>query len=187
MAFVVIYDASVLYPAPIRDLLLRLARTGLFQARWTDQILDECFAALQRQRPDLPPDRLARTRELIVQAVPDCLVEGYQPLIDGLHLPDPDDRHVLAAAIRAGSQVIVTTNLRDFPAEQLSPYDIEAQSADDFVTELLSLAPDVVASTVREQAANLTQPPQTIEQLLDTLENSIPLAVREIRRHVDSE
>ncbi len=187
MAFVVIYDASVLYPAPLRDLLLRLARTGLFQARWTDQILDECFAALQRQRPDLAPDRLARTRQLMVQAVPDCLVEGYQPLIDGLHLPDPDDRHVLAAAIRAGSQVIVTTNLRDFPAEQLSPYDIEAQSADEFVTELLSLAPDVVAATVREQAANLKQPPQTLEQLLDTLEKSIPLTVREIRRHIASE
>lgn len=90
MAFVVVYDASVLYPAPVRDLLLRLAQAGMFQARWSDYILDECFAALTRQRPDRSPDRLARTRELIVAAVPDCLVEGYEPLIDGIELPDPD-------------------------------------------------------------------------------------------------
>src|SRR5690606_23517778 len=78
MAFVVIYDASVLYPAPVRDLLLRLAQAGLFQARWSEHILDECFAALSRQRPDLPADWLIRTRELIATAVPDCLVEGYE-------------------------------------------------------------------------------------------------------------
>jgi len=181
MAFVVVYDASVLYPAPVRDLLLRLAQAGLFQARWSKDILDECFAALTRQRPDLPPDRLARTRELIVAAVPDCLIEGYEPLIDGLELPDPDDRHVLAAAIRTGAQVIVTANLRDFPADRLAPYDIEAQAPNEFVIDLLSLAPDAVVAAVEDQAAALRRPAQSVDELLDTLARQMPQAAHAIR------
>jgi predicted nucleic acid-binding protein len=112
MAFVVVYDAAVLYPAPLRDLLLRVARTGLVRAHWTEQILDECFRNILANRPDLSVALLARTRELMNQAIPDVIVTGYQSLIDGLTLPDPDDRHVLAAAIRAGAQVIVTWNLK---------------------------------------------------------------------------
>ena len=181
MASVAVYDASVLYPAPLRDLLLRLARTGLFRAKWTDAILDECFEAIRRQRPDLAPDRLARTRALMVQAVPDCLVDGYQPLIDELELPDPDDRHVLAAAIQAGAEIIVTLNLRDFPDAVLEQYGIEAQSPDEFVLDLLSLSPAVVAAVVEEQAADLKNPPMSAEQLLDTLERSLPAATRELR------
>lgn len=113
MAFVVVYDACVLYPAPLRDLLIRLARTGLFRARWTEQILDECFRNLLANRTDLRAEQLNRTRELMVRAVPDCLVTAYEPLIDGLELPDADDRHVLAAAIRSAAQSIVTANLKD--------------------------------------------------------------------------
>ena len=181
MASVAVYDASVLYPAPLRDLLLRLARTGLFRAKWTDAILDECFEAIRRQRPDLAPDRLARTRALMVQAVPDCLVGGYQPLIDELELPDPDDRHVLAAAIQAGAEIIVTLNLRDFPDVVLEQYGIEAQSPDEFVLDLLSLSPAAVAAVVEEQAADLKNPPMSAEQLLNTLERSLPAATRELR------
>src|SRR5687767_9319707 len=114
MAFVVIYDACVLYPAPLRDLLIRLAGKRLVQARWTEQILDECFRNIAANRPDLPEAALRRTRELMNRALPDVLVTGYEELIDGLTLPDPNDRHVLAAAIRSGAQVIVTTNLDDF-------------------------------------------------------------------------
>ena len=111
MAFVVVYDAAVLYPAPLRDLLLRVARTGLVRAHWTEQILDECFRNILANRPDLSVASLARTRELMNQAIPDVIVTGYQSLIDGLTLPDPDDRHVLAAAIRAEAQVIVTCHI----------------------------------------------------------------------------
>lgn len=100
MAFVVIYDACVLYPAPLRDLLIRLGLTGIVRVRWTEDILDECFRNILEQRPDLKPEALQRTRELMRQAIPDCMVTGHEPLIDGLTLPDDDDRHVLAAAIR---------------------------------------------------------------------------------------
>src|SRR5678809_409481 len=99
MAFVVVYDACVLYPAPLRDLLLRVARTGLVRARWSDAILDECFRSILENRPELRPEALDRTRELMKLAVPDGIVEGYEDLIAGLTLPDPDDRHVLAMAI----------------------------------------------------------------------------------------
>ena len=107
MAFTVVYDADVLYPSTLRDLLIRLAQAGLVQAKWTDQILDETFRNTQRNRPDLDPRNLDRTRELMLRAVRDCLVKGYEPLIDVLDLPDPDDRHVLAAAIKARAQLIV--------------------------------------------------------------------------------
>lgn len=169
MAFVVVYDACVLYSAPVRDLLIRLANAGIVRARWTDRILDECFQSIREQRPDLVPRALDRTRELMNDAVPDCLVVGYQPLIDGLALPDPDDRHVLAAAIRADAQVIVTFNLSDFPAEALAPYDVEAKHPDDFVLDSIDLAPAAVAQCVTEQAAALRNPPASVAQVLDTL------------------
>lgn len=169
MAFVVVYDACVLYPAPLRDLLIRLARTGLFRAQWTDLILDECFRNILANRPDLQPAALDRTRALMTKAVPDCLVHGFEHLVDGLDLPDPDDRHVLAAAIRAGAQAIITANMTDFPASKLKAYAVEAIHPDDFVLDLLDLAPGAIASVVVEQAATLKSPPRTVQDLLGTL------------------
>ena len=103
MRFVVIYDACVLYPAPLRDLLLHLARTGLFAARWTDEIQQEWSRNLLKTRPELA-DKLPRTIALMNLAVPDAVVTGHEALVEGLQLPDASDRHVLAAAIRAGAE-----------------------------------------------------------------------------------
>lgn len=169
MAFVVLYDACVLYPAPLRDLLVRLANTGIVRARWSEAILDECFRNILKQRPELKASALQRTRELMRLAVPDCMVEGFEPLIEGLQLPDQDDRHVLAAAIQAAAQTIVTFNLRDFPDEQLARYGIEAQHPDDFMLDTIDLAPGFVIKVVSEQAAALRNPPRTVHELLDTL------------------
>jgi len=170
MAFTVIYDACVLYPAPLRDLLVRLATTGLFRAKWTNAILDECFENILKNRNDLTKAQLGRTRELMSAAVRDCLVENYEDLIDGLALPDRDDRHVLAAAIRCGAQVIVTWNLKDFPAQAVTRYNVEAQDPDEFVLNVIDLGPAAVSRIVQQQAAALRNPPQTLEELLDTLE-----------------
>lgn len=82
MAFVVLYDACVLHPAPIRDLLIRLGRTGLARARWSEAILDECFHSILERRPDLRPNTLARSRQLMNEAIADCPVTGYESLID---------------------------------------------------------------------------------------------------------
>jgi len=169
MAFVVLYDACVLYPAPLRDLLIRLANTGIVRGRWSATILDECFRNILANRPDLRPDALDRTRELMRQAVPDCMVSGFEDLIEALELPDPDDRHVLAAAIRAGAQAIVTFNLADFPSEKLASYNIEAKHPDDFVLDAIDLAPGLVTAVVSQQAKALKSPPRSVGELLDTL------------------
>jgi predicted nucleic acid-binding protein len=113
--FTALYDACVLYPAPLRDFLMRLALTDMYRARWTDRINDEWIGAVLRSRPDLKPEQLERTRSLMNESIRDCLVTEYDSLIDALTLPDPDDRHVVAAAIRARADVIVTFNLNDFP------------------------------------------------------------------------
>jgi hypothetical protein len=127
VAFVVIYDACVLYPNIVRDFLIRVAMGGTVRARWTEAILDETFRNIEANRPDLDKAKLRRTRELMCEAVPDYEVTGYESLIEGLVLPDPDDRHVLAAAVRAGAQLIVTSNLKDFPDDVLASYDLAAR------------------------------------------------------------
>lgn len=169
MAFVVVYDACVLYPASVRDLLIRIANTGVVRARWSDRILDECFQSIEKNQPHIPSTALDRTRRLMGEAVPDCLVRGYEEFEPGLDLPDADDRHVLAAAIRAGAQAIVTYNLRDFPDHVLERYDIESKHPDEFVLGTIDLAPGAVLQCVRDQATSYRKPPMSVPELLDTL------------------
>ena len=143
-SFTVFYDASVLYGSALRKFLMHLAMTGLFCARWSDGVHEESMTALLRNRPDLSREKLERTWMLMDKHAEDALVTGYEDLIDGLHLPDPDDRHVLAAAIRGRADVIVTVNVRDFPEEALEPFGIEAQHPDEFIAHLIDLAAGVV-------------------------------------------
>jgi predicted nucleic acid-binding protein len=172
MPFIVIYDACVLFSPSMRDLLIRIARTSLVQAKWTDQILEETFRAILRTRPRTTPEQLERTRELMNAAVPDCRITGYQDLIQSIQLPDPDDRHVVAAAIRAGAQSVVTANIQDFPAVALAPYDLEALSPDEFVMDMLDLDPARIIQILHEQAAALRNPPRTVLDVLSSLRRS---------------
>jgi predicted nucleic acid-binding protein len=126
MAFVVLYDACALHGNTSRDLLIRIAQAGLVQAKWSEQILDELVRSL-KERGIGTSDKLVRLRRLIVEAVADSMVTGHEKLIESLKLPDPDDRHVLAAAIRCHAQIIVTDNTRDFPASALEPWNVEAK------------------------------------------------------------
>lgn len=168
-SFTVVYDACVLYPAPLRDLLLRIALSGVVRARWSDRILDEMTTAILRSRPELDAAGLARTRELMCRAIPDCLVTGFESLIPGITLPDPDDAHVVAAAIRAGAQAVVTFNLKDFPNQHLEGWNMEAKHPDEFVLDSIDLAPGLIVQCVTEQAAGLQNPPQTVDEVLETL------------------
>ncbi len=136
MVPIVLYDACVLYPAPLRDLLMQLALTDTFQASWTDQIHDEWTRNVLADRPDVRAESLARCRRLMDEHVPDCLITGYEFLIPTLTLPDPNDRHVLAAAIHGAAGVIVTFDLGDFPASSLGQFQIEALPPDDFIINL---------------------------------------------------
>ncbi|WP_183632322.1 PIN domain-containing protein [Pseudomonas sp. AS2.8] len=167
--FTVIYDACVLYPAPLRDLLMQLALTGAYRARWSEQIHDEWTRNMLKNRPDLTSAQLDRTVELMNRAVPDCLVKDYEPLVKGLDLPDEDDRHVLAAAIKCGASVIVTYNLRDFPAEILKCFEIEALHPDVFLSDIWDLDQAAVLEAARRQRASLKNPTHTPCELLDTL------------------
>lgn len=166
----VLYDACVLYPAPLRDLLMHLALTGLYRATWTDAIQEEWIRNLLEVRPDLGREQLERTRQLMNQHALDALITDYEPLIPTLELPDSDDRHVLAAAIHAKVEVIVTYNLSDFPAAILARYGIEAQHPDGFITSLLDLDPGAVVEAVRRQIQSLRHPPKTVDELLAILE-----------------
>lgn len=158
MAPVALYDACVLYPAPLRDLLMRLAMTGLFQARWSEQIHEEWIRNLLANRADITRESLERCRNLMDQHVPDSLVVGYESLIPTLSLPDPDDRHVLAAAIHGGAWAIVTFNLDDFPARVLEQYGIEAVDPDEFIVRQFQESPEAVLDAVRRHRGSLKRP-----------------------------
>ena len=164
------YDANVLYPAELRNLLMHLALTGLFRAKWSAGVHEEWISNLLKKRPDLTRDKLDRTRTLMDKHAVDALVTGYEDLIPGLHLPDPGDRHVLAAAIRGHADVIVTMNLRDFPSETIGSFGIEAQHPDEFILYLLDLAPDTVVAAAQNHRQSLTNPHKTVAEYLETLE-----------------
>lgn len=184
MAFTALFDACVLYPAPLRDLLMHLAGTGLFRGRWTAEINTEWMNAVLRDRPDLA-GRLDRTRTLMEEAVPDALIGGYEGLIQSLELPDPGDRHVLAAAIVGRVDVIVTRNLRDFPAATLAPFCIEAQHPDVFVRHALELDEAASLDAVRRLRAALRAPPVDVVTYLDTLSRQeLPETVAFLRGRV---
>ena len=173
MAFIVIYDANVLYPNTLRDLLLRIAQQPhLVQAKWTDQIIEEMLRALQKNRPDITEKKAARLRELINGAVRDCLVTGYQPLIEALDLPDPDDRHVLAAAIKVNAQLIATRNLKDFPPKTLAQWDARPQSPDNFVRDVMDFDSQAVWACVQQIVDSRTKRPVTVDDVLAELQRN---------------
>jgi len=167
--FTVVYDACVLYPAPLRDLLMHLALSDLYRARWSDMIHDEWTRNVLAIRPDLTQDQLTRTRQLMNTHVRDSLVTGFEYLIPSINLPDPDDRHVAAAAIHSGASLIVTFNLKDFPAAALKPYNLAAQHPDDFIVDLLDLHPASVLEAAASHRRSLKNPPKTADEYLDTL------------------
>ncbi|HSI61561.1 MAG TPA: PIN domain-containing protein [Candidatus Saccharimonadia bacterium] len=169
VAPIVVLDACVLYPAALRDLFMRLAAHGLIQAKWSAKIHDEWMTAILRERADLTLERLQKTRELMDKHAGDCLVTGFERHMQNLALPDPDDRHVLAAAIECEADAVVTWNLADFPANTVGGHGIEVWTPDDLVMELLRQEQDSVIETMREHRVSLRNPPKSQEEYLDTL------------------
>jgi predicted nucleic acid-binding protein len=146
-----------------------LALTNLFKARWTDEIHSEWLRNVLENRPDLTLEQLTRTKNLMNANVRDCLVTGYEALIPLIELPDPDDRHVLAAAIRSQANVIVTFNINDFPDQALAPYGVEAQHPDEFILHLIDLNSAAVCEAAQKHRSTLKNPPKTPDEYLDTL------------------
>ncbi len=159
-----------------------LTLRGLFRAKWSDMVHQEWMAAVQRDFPDVTREQLERTRDLMNRHAEDCLVTGFEGLIEGLDLPDPNDRHVLAAAIRSSADVIVTQNLKDFPQNRLDAYGMEAQHPDTFITHLFDRNPDEVVGAAQEHRASLKNPPKTVEEYLNALElHGLTQTVAELR------
>lgn len=167
---IVILDACVLFPAPLRDFLMHLTLLDVFAARWTKQIHDEWIRNVLKIRPDLTERQLNRTRDLMNQNVRDCLVENFEYLIETLDLPDLDDRHILAAAIKSNADYILTFNLRDFPENILKNHRLKAVTPDVFLAKLFISNAENFNLAFERQLESLRNPPKTETELLEILE-----------------
>lgn len=183
MAFPAFLDTCVLYPAYLCDTLLRLAEASAYRPLWSPDILMELRRNLIGR--GIPGERVDRRIAKMSRSFPDALVAGYESLVDGM-TNHPKDRHVLAAAVRANAEVIVTFNLHDFPGPALKPYDIEAIHPDDFLLDQLDLYPGVTLDVLRRQAASYRRVPNTVPDILVLLERTgTPRFAAEVRRHLE--
>lgn len=162
-------DANVLYPAPLRDYLLQLANLDLFTPKWTDEIQREWIDNLLLKRVDLSRDKLDKTKDAMNAAFPDANVINYGKLKAGLTLKDENDRHVLAAAIKAKANAIVTFNLKDFPVTHLKTFSIRPQHPDEFVTEIIRINKSKALEALNNQVKSLRNPPKTKNDILEAL------------------
>ncbi|KRR21402.1 hypothetical protein CQ14_07070 [Bradyrhizobium lablabi] len=164
--FTVIFDANVLYGSRLRSLLMELSLSGLFRARWSADIHREWMTAISNNT-GIDVTRLEKVRDDMDRAVPDAMVTGYEELITALNLPDPDDRHVLAAAIRCGASAIVTFNGKDFPVSELTRYGVHTKHPDEFIRDVDGLDPGVVAEAAIADRRHYQNPPLSIEDYID--------------------
>lgn len=167
MAFTALLDANILYPAYLRDALLRLAEAGVYQVRWTDQILYEMSRNAKKKVPEERHDRIDRIVAKMNQAFPEARVTGYEDLIQSM-TNHPKDRHVLAAAVTAGADLIVTSNVKHFPRSACEAYNMDVQLPDDFLCHQWALrSPEYLMGLLERWASGLSNPPYTLEALLE--------------------
>lgn len=165
--FTVVLDSCVLYPAPMRDLLLSIAQQGLYKTKWSKRIHKEWSDNLLENRPDLKRSQINKTIKAMDSAFPAATTEGFEFLIPTLQLPDENDRHVLACAIKSGADLIITNNIKDFPKSKLKQHDLEAQQPDDFVSNLIDLDHISVCLAIEKMLLRLKNPPMTKTQLFN--------------------
>lgn len=184
--FVVILDANVLFPFRVRDVLLTFAHDGLFRARFTEEIMAEWTQNLLELKPSLKKSIKSQV-DMIRQTFDECFVTGHMPLIEGLGMPDKDDRHVLAAAIRCSAQVIVTENKRDFPPDLLDEYDIEVLGADEMLVNTYELFPVEAARALGKVRGRYKNPRMNVSEfLLDLTRAGLPKLAAIARRDIET-
>lgn len=179
--FKVVLDANVLFPFSLRDTLLRAADEGLFQVYWSDQIVDEVRRNLIASST-VTVEQAQRLIDAMAGAFPEANVTGYEPLIASMRNHEKD-RHVVAAAVKAGAQVIVTCNMKDFCE---LPEGVEAQAPDEFLCNLFDLAPETISDVLIKQAAALRKPPRSFDDLLRGLAKVVPDFVEAVRARGDT-
>lgn len=169
-------DANVLFGTRLRSLLMELAVSGLFRARWSPEIHREWMNAVSEKR-GISISQLEPTRVAMDESVPDGCVTEYEDLINALTLPDPNDRHVLAAAIHCGANVIVTFNEADFPAEAIQEYALRTWDPDSFINAVAGIDPGALIEAARHDIAHYKNPPLTIDEYIGGLRAAgVPLA-----------
>lgn len=178
-SFGVVLDACALFPAYLRDTLLRAAQAGLYRLQLTDNILEEVYRNLVRK--GVQEQGAKRLIEEVKRNFPQSFVEQYHLLIPSMPINEKD-RHVLAAAVATGAQVIVTQNLKDFPPHLLTPFYVKAQSPDDFLIHLFYFDTEGLIKILINQAGMLRKPPKTVLELLDTLNQHAPKFVNLARQ-----
>lgn len=172
--FVVVLDANVLIPGTLRDILLRLAKHRLYQAYWTDEILEEVRRNVLKTR-NAQEATVNRIIEVMKRRYPQALLslESYQPFLEIANV-NLKDRHVFAAALACEANMIITANLKDFPDAVLSQHNIKAQSPDVFLANQFAQTPNKIVELLKEQAASKTKPPQTINDEINRLKKTVP-------------
>lgn len=174
MPLIALIDACVLFSMPLRDTIFRAAIEGLFSMRLTDAILEETFRNLVEKR-GISADAARRQRSMIRKKFDSSfvLLSDYGEIID--HMPiNEKDRHVLAAAVCARAHIIVTQNLKHFPKRLLMPYGVQAQSVDNFLTDLFYVDPDTMTNILIAQSTNLHNPHLSASQILDYMAPQAP-------------
>ncbi len=181
-AFRVVLDACVMLPQTLNDLLLTVADAELYAPIWTPDLLAEVERNLHSDKFGKTPQQAARRVEQMRAAFPFAEEEarGYESLIPAM-TNDSKDRHVLAAAVRANAELIVTDNLKDFPASSVEPYDLEVISPDEFLWDLFDLDPDGVLESMQTVVTRNRHPPRTLGELLESLEKLTPRFVAAVR------
>ena len=180
----VVFDACVLYSAPLRGFLLTLATDELLEPFWSEEIQNEWTRSLLRNCPDVRQVSLESTCRKMDVRFPNGLVRGYESITPTLALPDSKDRHVLAVAIHAKADCIVTFNLRDFPKAVLLPYGVTALSPDEFAMRLIHDEPLHVLQAVKDHRLSLKHPPKMVDEYLAILEKQgLPKTVAFLREH----
>ena len=180
--YAVMLDACVMVPNALCDTMLRLAERGFYRPLWSQRILDEVKLAILKVHPEIGEARVVARIAAMCGAFEDALVVGWEQTCAGLDLPDPDDRHVLAAAIKGGAQSLVTFNLKDFPDDRLATTDVEVVHPDEFLLDQLDLYPGLALQVLNEQAADLNNPPSDLAGVLNRLERcGVPRFADEVR------
>lgn len=167
--YAVVLDACVLVPVALADTLLRIAECDLYRPLWSARIVAEAVDAIVEIHPNIPPERVQRRFAAMDNTFEDARVDGWENLEDTVTLSDPDDRHVVAAAVRGRADAIVTANVRDYPPDVLEPLNIKIIHPDDFLLDQIDLAPRIVLDVLREQAAHTRQPALTPIDLIARL------------------
>ncbi len=163
----VVLDACVLFPMYLRDTLLSTADEDLYLPYWSQKIIDEVIGNLVKGGT-LSQEKAKNLERTIKIAFPEAMVEVPVALEQAM-TNEPKDRHVLAAAVTAGADIIVTNNLKDFRENDLAPWNIIAQSPDEFLSDLLDEYPDSIVDLLQQQSQKYKNPPKTFTELINFL------------------